>query len=385
MQNYRSIIYVNFAQYENVGRILDFLKEHFFIVVQFSFDHLRLKKGVPSTFLRVYENGHLVKDVKLIRLSAPTVLRFPSIPLLAFFIVVQTLWYAFMLKRKYKRFNFFITLDPFSSWMGSLLRNLGLIRRNIFWVGDYFPLDYPEWRIRILRWIYWRFDKPSMQNADRLLFTNRKLLNFYKKIGILPGQKKYAVVPIGTKPQPSLQKKPNCIIGFLGMIKESQGIELIFEILPKIFKEIKGARIEIIGSGPEEYIFRQKAKKFGKRVTFYGFVESQDSIEQIVRKWTIGLAPYKPVKSNESYWGDPSKIKVYLSVGVPIITTDVSYMSDEIKNHNAGIIIDYYNQDDFLSAIKKIIKRKSYFQKRTFALAQKYSYSKLYKKIFTAL
>lgn len=381
----RSIIYINFAQYDNVGRILDFLKKRFPTVVQFSYDHLRLKRGSFSTFLRVYENGVLVKEVKLVRLWVPEILRFPSLPILAFLMVAQTLWYSLALKKRYKKFDFFMTLDAFSAWTGNLLRKLGLVENTIFWVGDYFPLDYPEWRIKILRWIYWKFDKPSMQNADRLLFTNRKLFKLYNKMGILQKSNDYLIVPIGTKPEPYLRIRENCIIGFLGMIKNSQGLELIFDVLPRIFKEIRGAKIEIVGSGPQEDYFRHRARKFGKKITFHGFIKDQEEIHNIVRKWSIGLAPYQPVKSNESYWGDPSKIKVYLSAGVPVITTDVSYIVNEIRKYNAGVIIDYYNHNEFLSAIKTIIKKKTYFQKNAFFLAQKYNYNKIYSRIFLGL
>lgn len=381
----RSIIYVNFAQYDNVGRILDFLKKRFPTVIQFSYDHLRLKRGGPSTFLKVYENGVLVKEAKLLRLRAPEILRFPSLPLLALLMITQTLWHTLLLKRKYKKFDYFITLDAFSAWTGNFLRKLGLVKKTIFWVGDYFPLDYPEWRIKLLRRAYWQFDKSSMQGTDRLLLTNRKLFKLYSKMGILQKSKNYLIVPIGTKPEPYLPIRENCIIGFLGMIKNSQGLELIFDVLPKILKQINGARIEIVGSGPQETYFRRKAKKFGNKVTFYGFIKDQEEIHSIVKKWSIGLAPYQPIKSNESYWGDPSKIKVYLSVGVPVITTDVSYIASEIKKYSAGVIIDYYNHNEFLSAIKTIKKRSPYFQKNAFALAQKYNYNRIYSKIFLGL
>lgn len=382
MRNFRSIIYVNFAQYENVGRILDYLLDNFSIVLQFSFDHLRLKRGHPSTFLKVYENGKLIKEIKLIRLSVPEPLRFPSLPLLAILMFLQTVWYTFVFKKTYKKFDYYLTLDAFSAWIGSLLRTIRLVDKTIFWVGDYFPLNYPQWQIRLLRWAYWQFDKPSFKSANRLIFTNQRLLKLYRRLKVLPQRKTFVVVPIGTKPQTYLHTRPNCIIGFLGMIKNSMGLELLFDILPNLLKEIPRVKIEIVGSGPEIDYYRKKAKRFTKRVIFYGFIENQDEIHKIVRKWTIGLAPYQPVKSNESYWGDPSKIKVYLSIGVPIITTNVSYMASQISKSKAGIVVDYYKSHQFIDAVKTIIKNKELFQKNAFKLAQKYDYKKLYKRVF---
>lgn len=376
----KNIVYVNFAQYDNTGRILDFLTENFSIVAHFSYDHLRLKNGRPTSYFRVYKKRKLILEEKLIGFRVPAPLLFPSLPLVALSMFLQTIWYSWKLSRKYK-FEYFITLNAYSAWIGNLMRKLGIVHTTIFWVGDYFPVDYPDIRMKFARWVYWKFDRPAMQQADKLIFTNKRLLALYKKMDLLPKTNNFAVVPIGTTlAKVNIQRKKN-IIGFLGMLKSSQGLELLFTAMPALLKKYPDLVVEIVGSGPEEDVFVQLAKPFKRKIKFYGFVESQDKIQQIAQRWMVGIATYQPKSSNESYWGDPSKIKVYLSVGVPVITTDVSYMADIIKQAKAGKMISY-NPNSLVTAATAIFSDNKNYQKNAYILARKYSYKDAYPTIF---
>lgn len=375
----RNIIYVNFSQYDNAGRILDFLLENFTIVAHFSFDHLRLKNGRKSNFLRIYRNKNLIEEKKLFSLRTNPILLFPSLPLVALLMFLQIFYYSIKLRSKYF-IDIFFTVNAFTGWIGILTKRLRITNKTVFWVWDYFPIIYPDLRLKFARWIYWRFDKPCILGSDKVVFTNRKLLNLRKKSGFLE-KKNVAIVPIGTKIKIVRNKRKKIIIGFLGMLKSHQGIELVLDNLNYIFSKFPKLKIEIIGSGPEEQRIKKKAAKYKKNVKFYGFIEKDNQVEKIMKNWSIGIATYIPISSNESYWGDPSKIKTYLSLGIPVITTNVSYFSKEIKKNKAGIIIDY-NKESLLKSIDDILKNKVDYQKNAYNLAKKYDYNILYKKLF---
>lgn len=379
----RTIIYINFAQYDNTGRILDYLLDNFDVVIQFSYDHLRLKNGRKSNFLRVYEKKKLVENTRLQSIRTPSLFLFISLPFVAIFMVLQTLFNVIRLKYRYGTFDIFFTVNAFSGAIGILIKSVGLCKKTVFWVWDFFPIKYPDWRIKMARWVYWQFDRICMKFSDRIVFTNERLVKLRKETNHLPKNYKAIIVPIGTmiKDFPK-RKKYTPILGYLGMMKDHQGLDLWLENLEKVFSVDPALTIEIIGSGPFEEIYRKKARKFTKRVHFYGFIEDQDKIQSIVRKWSIGLATYLPIESNESYWGDPSKIKAYISLGIPVITTNVSYFSKEIKKTQAGIVIGY-NIKDLQIAIKKILKNEKIFSAHALKLAEKYDYKKIYSKLFT--
>ncbi|HSA83362.1 MAG TPA: glycosyltransferase, partial [Patescibacteria group bacterium] len=372
-----------FAQYDNTGRILDFLVKNFDITVQFSFDHLRLKNGRKTNFIKIYENGKLVEEKKLLSLRTPPFLLFSSLPFVAFLMFIQTFFYSHKVTKKYGKFDIFFTVNAFSGCIGLLLKKFLLVKKTVFWVWDYFPLSYPDWRMKLARWVYWQFDKPCMQYSDRIIFTNKKLSTLRKKAGIIKSKSKPTIVPLGTNVQKVIiRERKKIVIGFLGMLKASQGIDALIDNLPHVIKHIPHARFEIIGSGPEEQRLKEKAKKYGKYIIFHGFIENQNKIEKITKNWTIGTALYTPDESNESYWGDPSKIKIYISLGIPVITTNVSHFSDEITKAKAGKVVPHGSPEHFVQAMKHIIRYHTAYQRDALKLAKKYHYEKIYPEIF---
>lgn len=379
MKQNRTIIYVNFAPYENAGRILDFIIDNFSLVILFSFDFHKLN-NYQSNRIKIFRDGKSIREIKLFKLPTPEFLLFLTLPFIAILIAFQTLWYVLLFKKTYGKFNYYLSVNAFTAWIGNLLKKLHIVDKTIFWVWDYYPPGEPDWKIRLARFVYWEFDKISTQSSNQVIFLNRKLEKLRKKIGVLPERGIYPVVPIGTNPGEIVFSK-YIIIGHLGVLKRSQGLDLLFDNLKNILTNIPNLKVEIIGSGPDEEYFKKRARIFSN-VKFYGFVEQDNEIDRIIENWSIGLATYIPGKSNSAYWTDPSKIKAYINHGVPVITTDVTGFSREIKKYGAGLIVDYYNSNEFMKAILMILDKQKVFKVNSHNLAAKYYYKKIYKQLF---
>jgi glycosyltransferase involved in cell wall biosynthesis len=378
----KSIVYVNFSQYDNTGRILDYLKEEFTYVLQFSFDHLRLKNGRKSNFMVLYKNNRVLRRKKLFSLRTPPFLLFPSLPIVALLMVSQTIYYSIQFSKHSGKIEYFFSVNAFSAWIGLILKMFRVVNKSIFWVWDYFPLSYPDWRLKLARYIYWQFDKPCMLWSDKIVFTNRKLYLLRKKTGHLKKSYKPIIIPIGSALRKIQIKKKKNVVGFLGMLKENQGVDLWITHFADIVKAFPNVRFEVIGSGPEEYRYKNAVKGYSKQIRFLGFIEDQNRIFSIIQNWACGLATYFPNDSNESYWGDPSKIKTYMSAGVPILTTNVSYMAEIITKKKAGIVIPY-TRDGLISGLREVMKKNVSYSKASYNLAKEYDYKKVYKKFFT--
>lgn len=380
MINKKSIIYVNFAPYENSGWILDFLRENFLLVILFSFDFHRLNNKSQSNRIIIFRAGEKSKTIKLFSLPTPEALLFITLPFIASVIFIQTFYFAISFKRRYKKIDYYLTVNAFTAWVGILLRRLGVIQKTIFWVWDYYPPGYKDWRIRFARWAYWRFDKWSSSSTDKIIFLNKKLIELRKDLDILSKRKSYKVIPIGTNPTLPIYNK-KLIIGHLGVLKKGQGFDLLIDSMPQLLKRKQSFLVEVVGSGPDEQYFRNKARKY-KNIKFYGFIESTREVESIIQKWSIGLATYIPNKSNESAWTDPSKIKAYISKGVPVITTNVTDFSKEISSYNAGVIVDGNSVDEFANAVNTLLTKQTFYKPAALKLARKYYYKKIYKDLF---
>lgn len=377
MEKKQSIVYVNFAPYDNAGRILDYLVENFCVVLHFSYDHLRLKKGRRSK-LTLYKNGKLVFSKNLIWLRTHPTLLFLSLPFVAAVIMLQTIWYTFVYQKKGGKFDYFLTVNAFTAWSGNILRSIRLVTKTIYWVWDYFPPNHPDIRLRLARWAYWNFDKSSRLSSNKVFFLNKHLESAREE------NKKQLIIPIGTNPiKKYAGTGKEIILGHLGMLKRTQGLDILFDNLTSLLKIFPKIKVEIIGSGPEENYFRERAKKFTNIVKFYGYVEKDDDMDKIIRNWSIGIATYVPLKWSEHYWTDPSKTKAYINQGLPVIITNVPEFAQEIGNSKAGVVINYNSNQEFVNAVVKIIKNKAYFANNALRLAEKYNYKKLYPKLFT--
>lgn len=378
----KSIIYVNYSPYENSGKILDYLLENFNYVFLFSLGFHNLKEKKNYNKLSIFSKGKLYKEFSLFQLPASQKLLFILLPLKSLITFVQILIYTYWLKRKYQKIGIYFTVNAFTAWIGNIMKSLSLVDKTIFWVWDFYPPIHENKIIMLMRQIYWQFDKLS-SHSDRVAFVNQRLINLRKDIGSIPENANYPIVPIGTDKFPDLNLKDRrgVILGFIGVIKVSMGLDVVFDNAEEIIKNFPGTRFEVIGSGPDIEYFKSKARKNLIPTTFHGYLEGE-SFNEVLKKCTIGIAPYYPDSSNVSQYGDAGKVKRYLSLGLPVIITDIFEFASEIRINKAGEIISYNRPKELTDAIRKIISNYSQYQKNALKLGSKFYYKKIYPEMF---
>lgn len=382
MKSSKSIIYINFSPYENAGRILDYVRDQFDTVILFSFGFHAISKKRDSDILTIYSQGKITKTYPLIHAPVLSTMTFFLLPIRSFLIIFQIAYHTFRLQREFGPFDVYFTVNAYTAWIGNLLRNLKLVHKTIFWVWDYYPPNHPNKIVSFMRWLYWQFDKPASRQADRVIFLNKRLETLRRKLGLLPKTARYESVGIGTDPIARIQKKklyPVSLV-FLGVVKKSQGLDLIFDAFQKE-KPVHKTILHVLGGGPDEVYFKQRAIHTSLTVYFHGYVANDTEVDKIIRQSHIGIAPYMPDESNVSYYSDPSKIKRYISSGLPVISTDVFDFSRQIHRSHAGIIIPY-KSEALILAITDIMRSYATYQKNALTLAKKYSYKKLYRALF---
>lgn len=376
-----SIIYVNFSPYENAGNIADYLLAHFSTVLMFSFNFHKLGKKQSPSMLTIYHNGVISHRNRLFQSPTFTPLAFILVPIRSVIIFSQILYHVWRFKTKYGPFDQYFTVNAFTAWTGMVLKRFHLINKTVFWIWDYYPPINKSKMVMYMRWMYWIFDKPASVHTDRIVFLNKKIYRLRKRMHILP-KNEYATVGIGTNPIARSTKKTLPLkLAFLGVLKRSQGLDLIFDSAAKLKRKFPKISLVVIGGGPDEKYYKERARKTGLKALFHGYVQKDSKIQHIFSTCHIGIATYVPEKGNVSYYGDPSKIKQYLSAGLPVITTNVFEFSKEITESGAGIVIDY-QEEPLLRAIATIEREYHRYQRNACNLAKKYYYKKIYSTIF---
>lgn len=381
MEKRKSIIYVNYSPYENSGKILDFLLENFNYVFLFSLDFHKVKQGKRLNELLIFHKGKLIKEESLIRFPSTKRLVFVMLPLISAINFMQILFLIYQLKKRYGKIDIYFTVNGFTAWIGYVAKKIKLVGKTVFWVWDYYPPRHKDKVIMLMRRIYLLFDAISL-HSDKVVFINKKIFDLHKANGLLPENKKFSIVPIGTDSFSNITiKDKNPVIGFIGVIKKSQGLSEVFNSAENIIKAFPKAKFEIIGSGPDEDYFKSQARNSPLPTTFHGYLEGE-SFNKVLSQCNIGVATYLPDSSNVSHFGDPGKVKRYLALGLPVIITDIFEFSKEINDSKAGVIIQPKKPEKLVEAIRKIMSDYESYQTNALNLAKKYYYKKIYPEIF---
>lgn len=381
MEN-KNIVYVNYSPYENQGKILDFILENFERVFLFSLGHHAIGENREANKITVYHNGEVKKVLYFSQLYVPPRLVFLFLPIRSIFNAAQMIWYSFKLKRKYGSLDIYFSVNGFTAWLGLILRRLHIVEETIYWVCDYYPINHRSVVIRVMRWIYWKLEKRAAA-SDRLLFHNQRLVKVWKKLGVLPDRYQATLIPIATgETKASKIKKHHKVrLCFLGVLKKSQGLDYIFDSAENLYKNFPGLEVHIIGPGPDENYFKRRSKESKLKVIFHGYLGDK-GVDKVIDNSTIGIATYVPDPTTVSYFGDPGKIKRYISRGLPVVATNIHEFSDEIEKENAGVLVEYGNKQELVDAIRKINSEYESMSKNAAKLSKKYYYKDVYPKMF---
>jgi len=225
------------------------------------------------------------------------------------------------------------------------LRLLKLIKKLVYYSIDFTPQRFSH---PFLNGIYHFIDKLACKGSDtnwvmvEEQIRKRKQYNT-TKLNSAP----FSIVPIGYD-----IKKINILpiekidfhnILYMGAIRESMGPQLAIQTMPMLIKKIPKIHLTIIGTGKYLDYLKELVKKLnlGSYVDFTGYIESFKQMTDLIAQKSIGLAPYMPIKGSFSYYSDPSKIKLYMCCGLPVITTNVATMSNLISKTKSGLVVDY--------------------------------------------
>lgn len=287
------------------------------------------------------------------------------------------------------RTDLFFGVGNLNALDGLLLRFLGRTNKVIYYVVDYVPVRFLS---PITNFIYHAVEKWSAYYANATWnLSPRMIEGREKKWGIsFPHQ---LVVPHGVyvgriKRCKQAEKNKNEIM-YLGALYKNKGVQLVIEALPDVLKKIPTVHFTVIGSGPYEDVLIKLVQKYsvGKQVTFLGHMTSQDqTVQQRVSKASVAVALYSKKYDQFAYYADPSKVKNYLGSGLPVITTDVPYVAQEIAINKCGYVIPYSKKKlvevliDFFSNEKKMVQ----FSNNALKLAKLYEWDNVFNKALKA-
>ncbi len=308
-----------------------------------------------ETILESYENGQLVKNKKIPTWKGPEILQYINH-------ILITYW---LLSKVGLRYDLCIAHENLSFFILYPLRFLGMIKRLVYYSVDYVPQRFSN---QLLNKIYHFLDRFACKHSDLNWVMVKEQIKIRRRNGITKiDSSPFALAPVGynfklinIKP---VDKIDFYNIIFTGALLENSGPHLGILALPLLLKRFPKIHYTIVGRG----IFESELKnlvnslRLEKKVKFTGYIENFSDLTEIISKGSIGLAPFVPNPNSLSFYSDPSKIKLYLVSGLPVITTNVTTIAPLIKKTKAGEIIDF-SEKGLLKAVEKMLSNKKKYE-----------------------
>lgn len=359
---YKNIFYCANVPGKNAGNRRDYFIKNTENLVTF---HYQLGYSKENSYLESFHNGKLIyrKEFGYYKGSSALIKN-----------GLYYLLFLYILLFKSKRNSFVIVTTPIYCLLNTLF---GVVKkaRIVYWIEDYFPPS-DNLYMKIYNYLVNYYN----ERLKFVLYISPPVAKIYSS-SRRKNNKIIKIVSLGIKPlrihKAYTSKKIK--VGFIGIIRKEQGLDLAFKFL----KENINVQLEIVGEGYDSNYYKAMAKKLGisKKVVFYGFVVDPSSI---VKGWNIGIALYQNSKQNFSIYSEPSKIKNYLSFGLPVITTKATYFYDELEEYNAGIAIEE-NTKALAKATLSISSNYIKYSDGVKKIQKKYEYSGWYSKKFDFL
>jgi len=136
-----------------------------------------------------------------------------------------------------------------------------------------------------------------------------------------------------------------------------KGFDTLVGIMPEIIKEIPEAKLLIVGSGPEYDNLKLKIEnlKLSDSVCLLGQKSHTETLQYLKAGDLFVL--------NTAYEGFSHLILEAMSVGVPIITTNVGGNPEAILNKETGLLVQVNDKEQIKEAIVKLYKDKDLREK----------------------
>lgn len=198
---------------------------------------------------------------------------------------------------------------------------------------------------RIIEYLLARFSDIAFCTDDYLykLYSQKKFS--IKKLHIFHNFSNLSLIKDIHKPKKTGKLK----LVYVGGVNDKRGVIECAEFCRKYNNEANKDILQFYLYGPENNLIK---KLVGENLAIYKGYISSKKIFDILPRYDVGVCLLQ--KINKFLRNLPIKNFEYMSVGLPVLTSDFGNLKNYIEQSKAGICIDPNSYGDFKSAIDKL-------------------------------
>lgn len=202
-------------------------------------------------------------------------------------------------------------------------------------------------------------ERMTFKSAIASIATNES----YKRIAVERGKMNPDVVQVVRsgpkldrlklqKPIEAYKKGRKYLIGYLGVIGEQEGVDLLLDSMRQIVAQRNDVQLAIVGGGSDLEILKQMSQKMNlsNYVDFYGRVPDQLLID-ILNTADVCVNPDKPTEMNNL--STMNKIMEYMALKKPIVQYDLK--EGRFSAQKASIYAENNSTKDFAEKIMYLL------------------------------
>lgn len=246
---------------------------------------------------------------------------------------------------------------------GSLRGEVETFLRNIssFKEFSYFVFKVLPYALKT----YFFLDLKSIRGAEAVICVSKELGESLKKDYFLEPKKLFTVyngVDINKfkvrSEKLKAEYKNNLGIGdkekvllYLGRLEREKGIQILVEILPEVFSELKNVKCLIVGDGPlyKELINKTKNLNIENKVIFTG----QVPYEETVKYYNAADLFVFPTLRIE---GLPMVLVEAAACGLPVVASNIGGVPSVVEDGKTGFLIKPKDKEALKKSIIKLLK-----------------------------
>ena len=143
------------------------------------------------------------------------------------------------------------------------------------------------------------------------------------------------------------------VLLYLGNTSKRRGLETVLKSIPEIIKSISNFKLVVVGksSYDKELVQLAKVYNISKYIDFEGW-KSEDVFPSYIKAANLAISPLHSNLHHDNTYAN--KLFQYMSLGCPLICSDVKAQKLLLETYNVGLLFKAENPIDLVNKIDKL-------------------------------